>query len=471
MNTKKFFEETLDKVKNLGIDSVFSAYGFAYKSSNRIYYHASCPFHNGNVEDKDASIHLGYNTFKCFFCEQDEALSPINLIMLKTGYNFVDTVMDIALRTNSISTKEYDDYYKYSKKKKPLSQNIQITPLSEPIQRRRIILKPRADVDTLNKVYSIFIQGNSLNGGNILSAEHLEYLKGRGLTEEDIVEGKYFTIPSQNIMNSLISNINNLYDLNENVLENIPGFYKDKNGKFTFKYYNAIGIPIFDANKNCKGVQLRLNKEIHYTKKNGKPSTLRYIWLSSDDVPEGCQSGLGPGTPVGVIYPKTDKSTWSKNIFITEGFFKAQQLSKFTNAIVLSVQGVGNWRDSIDEIKTILSEFTDLKRLFICYDADIAYKPQVNNHASNMASCLSEEFSNIEIFYCLWDPTNGKGIDDLIFNNGTNSIKLVKKSIYDNLYKMVIRNTSNMGFKFEDLDDDVKLQIFIECIYNRAKKL
>lgn len=469
MKTRDFFNSVLAKVKEVSIEGLFIAYGLHYEVSNKSYYYTECPLHNGSVEDKDSTIHIRHNKFRCYSCI-DRALSPINLIMEMYNLEFIDAVMNIALQTDIIKQYEYDNYYNALNKKTPLASDLKVNSLNQKVKKQAIPIKPIANDDTLNKVYNIFRRGCSLAGGSVLSTEHLNYLKNRGLSDEDIIDGKFFTIPPQAIMKNLVQTLKEEYNLDENILDNVPGFYNDKNQKYTFKYYNAIGIPIFNAENLCKGIQIRLNKEIVYTKRNGKNSKLRYIWFSSDDVPEGCSVGVGPGTPVGVVYPKTEESTWSKNIFITEGYFKAQQLSKFTNAIVIYVQGVGNWRDSIDEIKFITSKYSSIKRIFICYDADIAYKPQVNNHASNMSSALIEEFSNMEIFYCLWNPNDGKGIDDLIFNKKTNTIKLVKKAIYDNLYKMVLKNTKDLGFDFNELEDKVKLQIFMECIYNRAKK-
>jgi len=469
MNTRDFFSSVLAKVKEVSIEGLFIAYGLHYEVSNKSYYYTDCPLHNGSADDKDATIHIRHNKFRCYSC-MDRALSPINLIMEMYHLEFIDAVMNIALTTNIIQQYEYDNYYDALNKKTPLPSDLKVNSLNQKVKKQAIPAKPIADDTTLDKVYNTFIKGYSLAGGSVLNTEHLNYLKSRGLSNEDITEGKFFTIPAQSITNHLIDSLKKEYHVDDNVLDNIPGFYKDKNNKYTFKYFNAIGIPIFNAAKLCKGIQIRLNKEIVYTKKNGKTSTLRYVWFSSEEVPEGCSIGVGPGTPVGVVYPTTDESTWSKNIFITEGYFKAQQLAKFTNAIVIYVQGVGNWRDSIDEIKYITSHYPSIKRIFICYDADIAYKPQVNNHASNMSSALTEAFSDMELFYCLWNPDDGKGIDDLIFNKKTDTIKLVKKAIYDNLYKMVIKNTKDLGFDFNKLDDTVKLQIFMECIYNRAKK-
>lgn len=469
MNTRDFFNSVLIKVKEVSIEGLFIAYGLRYEVSNKAYYYTDCPLHNGDIEDKNSTIHIRHNKFRCYSC-QDRALSPINLIMEMYNFKFIDAVMDIALKTDIIKQYEHDNYYAALNKNIPLPSDVKVNALSQKVKKQAVPVKTIASEDTLNKVYNVFMKGCSLAGGSKLNNEHLNYLKDRGLNDEDIKHGNYFTIPPQAIMNNLAQELKKEYNLDENVLENVPGFYKDKNQKYTFKYNNAIGIPIFNAKGFCGGIQIRLNKEIVYTKKNGKEVKIRYIWFSSDEVPEGCSLGVGPGTPVGVIYPKTEESTWSKNIFITEGYFKAQQLSKFTNAIVIYVQGVGNWRDSIDEIKYITSKYTSIKRLFICYDADIAYKPQVNNHASNMSSALTEEFPDMELFYCLWNPDDGKGIDDLIFNNKTNTIKLVKKAIYDNLYKMVIKNTRDLGFDFDKLDDRIKLQIFMECIYNRAKK-
>lgn len=468
MNTKEFFEYVVEKVREIGIVSLFSLYGFSYQNTSKSYKYVDCPFHGGSMQDKDANIHERHNGFICYQCNV-KPLSPIGYIMELRGLDFKSAVFDIAIKSGIVSSSDVDEYYEAFELKRPLPKETYKIKLPEELKRDTAEPNPVAPDHLLDKVYRIFRQGNSLlKGGSKLSKEHRKYLIDRKLSEEDIEDGKYFTLPALYIVNAIIQILKVKYNLGEEALEYIPGFYRDKNGKITFKYYDSIGMPIINARKVCKGIQIRLNKEIIYEKKNGKVGRLRYIWLSSDDIPEGCSCGAGPGTPVDVTYPKTDKSTWSKNLFITEGKFKAQQLSKFTNAIVISVQGVGNWRDVISEIRDIQLITNNLiEKLFICYDADIAYKSQVNMHASNMSNALQEEFPSMPLFYCLWNPDDGKGIDDLIFNEKTNTIKLVQKNVYSKLYSLIIKNVKEEGFNFDELSDEVKSKIFIECIYNR----
>lgn len=468
MKPKDFFELIMNQVKELSIFYVFEKYGFYYEQSSRIYKFVDCPFCGSTSRDKKANIHGKHNRFICYKCTE-EPLSHISFIMQRYNLNFKDAIFDIAITTGITTSTEVDDYYKAIKSKREVKKTNYISKLPENSRVAEIPVNPIADDDILDKVFRIFRQGNSLiKGENKLSDEHIAYLKGRNLSDEDIDAGRYFTLPSTKITPAIIQVLKKKYNLDDNILESIPGFYRQADGKITFKYYDAIGIPIINARSMCKGIQIRLNKEIVYKKSNGKTARLRYIWLSSDDIPEGCTGGVGPGAPIDVTYPNTPRKSWSKNLFITEGKFKAQQLSKFTNAIVISVQGVGNWREISKEIKDI-QFLTDnlIERIFVTYDADIAYKPQVNMHASNMSNTLADEFPNLPIFYCIWKPEDGKGIDDLIFNDKTSTIKFIRKNVYDKLYSLLVDNVKEFDLDFDNLDDDVKLEIFLECIYSR----
>lgn len=468
MTPREFFDFILNQVKELSIFFIFDRYGFYYEPTSRIYKYVDCPFCGATTKDKKSNIHGRHNGFICYKCTE-EPLSHISFIMKRFNLDFKSAVFDIAITVGITTSIEVDEYYKAIESKRELRKKDFVYQIPENCKVSEIEAKPIASDDVLDKVFRIFRQGNSLLiGGEKLSKEHLNYLKGRNLSDEDIKNGKYFTIPSNKITPAIIQVLKKKYNIDEDVLENVPGFYRNSDEKITFKYYDAIGIPIINARMMCKGIQIRLNKEIVYTKSSGKTAKLRYIWLSSEDTPDGCSNGVGPGAPIDVTYPDTPRDTWSKNIFITEGKFKAQQLSKFTNAIVISVQGVGNWREIIKEIIDIQILTNNLiERIFVAYDADIAYKPQVNMHATNMSNSLVEEFPNLPVFYCIWNPDNGKGIDDLIFNNKTNTIKTVQKKIYDKLYSLIVKNFNELDIDFNKLEDEVKLKIFLDCIYSR----
>lgn len=466
MKPKEYFEKLLEAVKQEDIENIFSSYGYPFDSSHSHYKYTDClnPACASKMQDKKSNISNKYNGLKCYKC--NSTFSAIDCVMIKERLSFKEAVVDIARRTRLRDEDELDDYVNTLGTKRAAFK------LTKPFQapkKAEVYVRKIASDDILDKVLRIFSKGHGLiKGRDKLSKEHLEYLKNRNLDDQDILDGGYFTIPKSNMIAYVLKALKDEYGIEEENIEYIPGFYKTEKGKVSFKYFDAIGIPIINAKGMYKGIQIRLNKELIFKGSSGKEKKLRYIWLSSDDVPEGCGYGTSPGAPIDVTYPKTDKATWSKNLFITEGKFKAQQLSKATNAIVLSVQGVANWKDVLSEIEAI-QEITDnlINRIFVAYDADIAYKEQVNLHATNMSNALQEKFPSIPVLYCIWNPEDGKGMDDLIFNNKLSTVKTIKKAVYDKLYLSTQDNIKAHNVNYCDIPDEVKLKIFIECIYNR----
>lgn len=466
LSPKEFFESLIKEVKEDSILDIFDEYGYGYTRSNRNIHYADCLVCDAKKEDKKANISTKFNGFKCYSC--DTILSNIDCVMKKENLSFKQAILNIVERRQLPGYEKLDDYREALK----CNETTKVIEVSEPVKKIEKPLVPQKEIapdDILDKVLKVYCQGYSLaKGRDKLSKEHLDYLKNRNLDDSDIEEGGYFTLPKSNMAAYVIKKLKQEYNIDEESLENVPGFYRNASGKITFKYFNAIGMPIINAKRMYKGVHIRLNKEFEFENSKGKIKKLRYIWLSSDEVPDGCSGGVGPGAPIDVTYPKTDKSTWSKNLFITEGKFKAQQLSKATNAIVLSVQGVANWKDALTEIEDIQSITNNLiTRIFVAYDADIAYKEQVNLNAYNMSNALTEKFPSIPLLYCIWNPDDGKGIDDLIFNGKLSTVKTVKKKVYDTLYSLIIQNIKEQKLEYADLPDEVKLKMFLECIYNR----
>lgn len=465
MSPKEFFNKLIEEARADSIVEIFNEYGIDYDSSKGHRHSVECLSCKSPKQDKKSNISTKYNGLKCYGCGC--TLSVIDCVMLARNLNFKDAVLDIVERRQLEGYEAVPTYRKITG-----HSDREVMVVSAPakkVERPKVPEKIIADDYILDKVLREYCKGYSiLEGREKLSKEHLSYLLNRNLTEEDIEDGGYFTLPKPYVSAYIVQALKNKYNIEDSSLENIPGFYRNSSGKITVKHYSAIGIPIINAKGLYKGVQIRLNKEFVQTTSKGKVKKLRYIWLSSDEIPKGATGGVGPGAPVDVTYPKTDKSTWSKNLFITEGKFKAQQLSKATNAIVLSVQGVSNWKNIPEEIEEIQKNNDNLiTRIFITYDADISYKEQVNMNATNMSNSLQEKFPSIPILYCIWDPNDGKGIDDLIFNNKLSTVKTVKKKIYDTLYTLIQKNIKEQNLDYDNLPDEAKLSIFLKCIYNR----
>lgn len=472
-NNNNLIKKVSTDLNNADTYHVASAYNLSIGTSKGKSTPVECPMHGGSPKDGKAFI-IG-NRIKCFKCAADKkSFSNVDIALLKTSKsNYVATLCEAieAINLYGTDTQSVIESLKPSNYKKNSSfmEQIKSIQMNTSLKAEEYVPKPIASDSIVNTVLNEYTNAYKILGTQKLSKVHYAYLKERRLTHEDILKGGYFTIIQKSSLSKLLpiflKKLREQFNISEDDIAKVPGFYKDINGNITVKAPYAIGIPIINAKGLLKGIQLRLDKPI--VTSEGKE--LRYLWLSSDEIPEGCTGGVGPGAQVDVTFPDGPKNTWNKTLFITEGKFKAQQLSKKTNAVVISVQGVGNWAYVIEAISDIL-EITNnnISKVCICYDADIAFKTQVNAHAKNLCDSIAENYPKLPVSYMIWDANNGKGIDDLIFNNAVQTIKVIPKDIYTNLYNILMKNITDMGYNFDKLPDTIKQKIFIDCIYNRV---
>lgn len=450
-----------------------------------------CPFHNDHLPN-NFKINKINNTFRCYAC--GEYGNGINFIMEHDNLDFPDAVIQISLELGliteeSIKNIEREQIKEYKKKHE--------------IKKKEI--KEKANADILDKIYRLFMRGNTLIGKEKLSIEHLKKLKEeRFLTETDIDKIGYFTFPKGTIMRSFLKELlKQNFDIE--ILKTIPGFYYDiKKDSYSFsklKDTTGIGIPIIDLNGRVVGIQIR-------TDDDG-----RYQWFSSaftnNPKVKNYMYGTSPGTPVSVFYPYEIKC---KTIFITEGHFKAKKISEEFGAIALSVQGVNNWKEIPDIITELKKRYSYLEYIMIAFDADMSRKESVLQPALKMgitltgiditneldgklhnilhignktetrnASIYEKEANQISdilktsnfkfnIYYCLWEEKFGKGIDDLL--NAGNKFALKKMDLYTfwnssyqylknlDLEKLKISEEQKIEYRQIEIDEEKKMEIF-----------
>lgn len=410
-----------------------------------------CPFHNdhniGSFVVTDQK-----KIWKCFACGKGG--DNIKFYSLRRNIQYTEGALLLARERGIITVSEYEEatYRKFSEK-----ENAEIEKIYAKKDMKNLIGK-RADITILNEIYRIFIETcENTSGGGRLSEKHKEHLLiKRGLSEEEINKGLYFTFPTKKIMSKFLENLNEK-GIPKSKLNYVPGFFIDKKNKgeqYTFRTMKngGIGIPILNAYGLIIGIQIR--KDVVEDKKRSDGITIkgsRYIWWSSNfadpDVDENLDYGASPGSPIDVVYPyKTAPFIFmtegkyypdvSPVIFITEGRFKAEIIAKKYNSIAISTQGVTAWRQiskSINDIEDIYWKIYKRKFfqfIYISYDADMSVNYGVFKQAVSMGQSLSKEIPNYELKYVLWDDELGKGIDDLIFNGHENCLsKIVMKSM------------------------------------------
>jgi hypothetical protein len=270
---------------------------------------------------------------------------------------------------------------------------------------------PDLPKERLSEAYQIFLDLCTID------RRTLEYLKSRGITDEEIRHYGFKTFPRNNICRELTNRLRTAGIQPESV----PGLYiKKGETQAAFKYHDAILIPVKNEDGNIAGLQMRF-----FTKRENGP---RYLWFSSSHATSDVctYDGKTPGTPIALIdYYKRNTNT----LFITEGIFKAMAINKCYGAPVLSIQGVGNFQGIHNVLKKIVTLYPNLKRVLIAYDADFISNINVTSHAVRLYQAMFVSNPILKYEYIMWDEKHGKGFDDLIHNTGGWKIQNIIKTV------------------------------------------
>lgn len=449
-NRKEFVTQVIETVREtIEVSEVIQKYVPLRKMGQSM--KGLCPFHNDH--NIGSFVVTNYKKiWKCFSCgEGGDSISFYSLIM---NIPYTEAALILAKEHGIITVSDYEEatYRKFSEK-----ENAEIERIYAKKDVKKLIGK-RADIAIINEIYRIFIETcQGALSGSRLSDKHKEHLMTkRGLSEEEINKGLYFTFPTKKIMSKFLENLKEK-GISKSKLNYVPGFFIDKKNKGELYTFNTIknggiGIPILNAYGLIIGIQIR--KDVVEDKKRSDGVIIkgsRYIWWSSSfadpDADKNLDYGASPGSPIDVIYPYRTKPfifmtegkeypNVSPVIFITEGRFKAEVIAKRYNSIAISTQGVTAWRQISKTIKDVEDIYEKIYKkkffqyIYIAYDADMSINYGVFKQAVIMGQSLNKELTNYEIKYILWDDELGKGIDDLIFNNYEDNLtKITLESI------------------------------------------
>lgn len=253
---------------------------------------------------------------------------------------------------------------------------------------------PAANIEVRDKVYDALLKKL------VLAPRHFDDLLDRGMPGDYINEKGYKSTPGRESTEGIA-----FWLAKEGYpLENIPGFYKNKQGKWDLVTIPGFYIPVKDELGRVQGLQIRVNNEyLGYINRRYPDTKLRkYMWLSSVAKKDGCSSG----SPVHIA------NTYSKNfqrIGITEGPIKADIASFYTGIPVMGIAGTGLFRAAAQTAKDLKNNES-----LIFYDSDKKFNINVKEHEK----ALLEELKNYGIkgITYSWDLDLGKGIDDVLTN-------------------------------------------------------
>ena len=250
---------------------------------------------------------------------------------------------------------------------------------------RQLLQKPTATASNDYPLASIPRRDliyNALLWELTLSDSHREHLHKRGLSDTDIEDLGYKTLPPDGRATAIRSLVNAGFHM-----AGVPGFYFENND-VRLLGEPGILIPIRDVQGMINGLQVRADKT-----DGGK-----YRWISSASKPFGCSSGA----PIHVSHPEYANGEF----WITEGALKADIAAIKIQRCILAIAGVGNWPGVIPIVRTLAPA-----RVIVAFDMDKLTNHAVQLHHDALLTYLINH--EIRTFEADWD-SSFNGLDDLI---------------------------------------------------------
>lgn len=457
--SKKFFDKVKAEVDAVKLSDVIGDY-IEVKKNAMSDNDALCPFH-GDDKFGNFKINDNKNIFKCFSC--DEGGDGIAFIRKMEEIQFKPAVVKIALRFGIITAKQGEEI---------LGGVVTSTNVKK-VERKAVVatdaLVEKAPAYMLNPAFRTMMKHTSL------SEEHRMALYERGLTNDDIEEGEYFTFP-ESTPEFLMKMHQSLKEdgISSQIFKHVPGFVtadhlkQEKNGVvrylYTFNNQKGMGIPVKNADGEVVGIQIRKD-----TVNEGQQ---RYSWFNSTyaENKNMYKHGTSAGAPLHVSHPKENKF---KNVaFVTEGIFKAQAIAKQFSATTVSLQGVGNYHTIIEELQSIEEVNGKLEHIFVAFDADMAQNIHVYRHMKKMVEKIKEAFPEVKFYNSLWDEEHGKGIDDLIQAGQITKLKRVEMDDFMAKYDIIIEELEKAHEeKIVKIKKEFIKDAFVQQVFNPLMKV
>lgn len=456
--TDAFFEQVKQEVKALKLSDVIGKY-LTVKQNSMSDNDALCPFHG---DDKYGNFKISdhKNLYKCFSC--DESGDGIKFVREMEKCGFKKGVSKIALAHGIITKEQAEGMFGGA------VTNTTIKQVEKKAEVQSDALVEKAPDYMLDHAFRTMLKFTSL------SEEHRIALYERGLNNEEIEAGGYFTFPeaTDEFLMKMYQSLK-ADGISAQIFKHVPGFAtredlkKEKNGKFryiyTFAKQRGMGIPILNASGEIAGIQIRKD-----TVKEGEQ---RYSWFTSTyaEKKNAYKHGTSAGAPLHVIQPTENKF---KNVaFVTEGVFKANALANQFNATAISLQGVGNFHAIVDELKVIEANNGTLEHIFVAFDADMAQNVHVYRHMRNMVEKIKEAFPEVTLYNSLWDEAYGKGIDDLIKGGEIARLKRVEMESFVEKYDAIIEElVKEHNEKIVKIKKEFIKEAFVERVFNPLMK-
>ncbi len=239
----------------------------------------------------------------------------------------------------------------------------------------------QASADDCDRVY------DALLGRWSLSDSHRQQLRDRGFTDKAIEKGGYKTKPAKTC---IVDCATIRKRVGQAIFDAVPGVWQGRSLGMTEK--GGIVIPVRAVGGQVTALRLRLDDP----GEGGK-----YRWITSR---AGDEDGPSPGTPVHVPLGVTSPSPLVR---VTEGEFKADFCSQVDALPTISIPGVNLWERAFPVLEEL-----KVKTVRVAFDADASTNVDVSRNLVLFIEALVAKGIAVELER--WDPSDGKGIDDLL---------------------------------------------------------
>ena len=247
----------------------------------------------------------------------------------------------------------------------------------------------RAEPGVLDQAY------RALMAALPLSSTHRLALRQRGLPDVEVLRRGYRTLPLQGraaLARGLVDRFG------ADVCARVPGLYVEAQG--TRRWWTLAGaagllIPVRDIDGRIVALKVRADHLGEGPK---------YTYLSSTK-----HQGPSPGAQVHV--PLHDGQTGDP-LRLTEGELKADVATALSGLRTVSIPGVSAWRHAIPVLQALQPA-----RVLLSFDADWRTNPHVAHALGQAAFALVKAGHVVLVEH--WEPTRGKGIDDVLATGHT----------------------------------------------------
>jgi hypothetical protein len=222
-----------------------------------------------------------------------------------------------------------------------------------------------------------------------LEAEHRQNLNQRGLDDGEIQRRGYRTLPLSGrtrVVQQLVD------EFGPDLIGKVPGFVfkRGPHGSY-WAMSAAVGllIPTRTLDGKIAALAMRLD---------GSTTDRKYRWISSKT---RYYSGPSPQMRCHVPLHASDRRT----VRVTEGQLKADISTALSGILTLGLPGCGQWQLVLPVLEHLQPE-----TVLLAWDADWRHNP-------NVAQSLGDCARHLQLMYRVqmesWDPSDGKGIDDV----------------------------------------------------------